>query len=50
VAGEVDPTLFSDDFKFKDDTVATTGIRSYALGVRKLFDQVEKKALRKIIR
>lgn len=32
VTGEVDPTLFSDNFAFKDESVATTGIRAYATG------------------
>lgn len=44
VTGEVDPRLFADDFTFKDESVATTGIRSYAVGVRKLFDQQTAKA------
>uniref|UniRef100_A0A7R9VWZ2 Uncharacterized protein n=1 Tax=Chlamydomonas euryale TaxID=1486919 RepID=A0A7R9VWZ2_9CHLO len=39
VTGDVEPSLFSDEFAFKDDSVATLGIRNYALGVRKLFDQ-----------
>ncbi|KAG1677385.1 hypothetical protein FOA52_010765 [Chlamydomonas sp. UWO 241] len=39
VTGDIDPVLFSDSFVFKDDNVATVGVRSYALGVRKLFDQ-----------
>jgi len=40
VTGEVDARLFSDNFAFKDESVATTGIKAYATGVRKLFDQV----------
>lgn len=40
VTGEVDPRLFADNFAFKDESVATTGIKAYATGVRKLFDQV----------
>jgi len=44
VTGEVDPTLFADNFAFKDDSVATTGIQSYAEGVRKLFDQETARA------
>ena len=40
VTGDVDPSLFSDAFAFQDESVATTGIKSYAYGVRKLFDQV----------
>eukprot|EP00798_Chlamydomonas_sp_ICE-L_P003320 gene3320-13350_t len=44
VTGRVVPTLFSDEFVFKDDSVATTGIKSYALGVRKLFCQETSRA------
>jgi hypothetical protein len=44
VTGKVDPRLFADDFTFKDDSVATSGIKSYATGVRKLFDQATAKA------
>jgi hypothetical protein len=40
VTGEVDARLFADNFVFKDESVATTGIKAYATGVRKLFDQV----------
>jgi hypothetical protein len=40
VTGQVDAQLFSDTFAFKDESVATTGIKAYATGVRKLFDQV----------
>lgn len=40
VTGEVDARLFADNFAFKDESVATTGIKAYATGVRKLFDQV----------
>jgi hypothetical protein len=40
VTGEVDVRLFADNFAFKDESVATTGIKAYATGVRKLFDQV----------
>eukprot|EP00882_Tetradesmus_deserticola_P004278 GHRQ01004518.1.p1 GENE.GHRQ01004518.1~~GHRQ01004518.1.p1 ORF type:complete len:264 (+),score=100.44 GHRQ01004518.1:267-1058(+) len=43
VTGQVDPRLFSDSFAFKDESVATTGIRAYATGVRKLFDQATSK-------
>lgn len=43
-AGEVDPRLFSDSFAFKDESVATTGIKAYATGVRKLFDQATSRA------
>ena len=41
VTGAVDTAIFSDEFEFKDDSVSTKGIKSYALGVRKLFDQVD---------
>jgi hypothetical protein len=34
VTGEVDPRLFSDSFAFKDESVATTGIKAYATGQR----------------
>lgn len=43
VTGEVDAQLFSDNFAFKDESVATTGIKAYATGVRKLFDQVRSR-------
>lgn len=32
VTGEVDPRLFSDNFAFKDESVATTGVKAYATG------------------
>jgi hypothetical protein len=41
---QVPVALFSDAFVFKDDSVATSGIRSYGLGVRKLFDQSNARA------
>lgn len=44
VTGDVPPELFSDGFAFKDESVATNGIKSYALGVRKLFDQATARA------
>lgn len=44
VTGEVDARLFSDAFAFRDESVATSGIRSYATGVRKLFDQATARA------
>jgi len=44
VTGDVPVELFSDAFAFKDDSVATSGIKSYALGVRKLFDQATARA------
>lgn len=40
VTGDVDARIFADNFAFKDESVATTGIKAYATGVRKLFDQV----------
>lgn len=43
VTGEVDARLFSNSFAFKDESVATTGIKAYAVGVRKLFDQVRRR-------
>lgn len=39
VTGAVDPTLFSEDFSFKDPDVELKGIRPYAEGVNRLFDQ-----------
>jgi hypothetical protein len=42
VTGEVDPSLFSEKFKFVDDSVSTEGIKNYARGVRKLFDQASE--------
>ncbi|GAX74802.1 hypothetical protein CEUSTIGMA_g2249.t1 [Chlamydomonas eustigma] len=44
VTGMVDPSLFAKEFSFKDDSVATKGIRSYAEGVRKIFDQETSRA------
>jgi hypothetical protein len=41
---QVPPELFSESFAFRDESVATTGVRSYALGVRKLFDQETARA------
>lgn len=39
VTGLVNPALFSDDFAFQDPDVKLKGIKSYAEGVFKLFDQ-----------
>lgn len=39
VTGNVDPSFFSDDFRFSDPDVKVKGIKSYAQGVNKLFDQ-----------
>jgi Uncharacterized conserved protein (DUF2358) len=39
VTGAVDARLFSDNFVFRDESVSTSGLRAYALGVRRLFDQ-----------
>eukprot|EP00879_Flechtneria_rotunda_P013843 GHRR01014459.1.p1 GENE.GHRR01014459.1~~GHRR01014459.1.p1 ORF type:complete len:263 (+),score=71.81 GHRR01014459.1:577-1365(+) len=44
VTGKVDAMLFSDTFAFKDESVSTKGIKAYATGVRKLFDQATSKA------
>lgn len=44
VTGMVDPSLFANEFSFKDDSVATKGIKSYAEGVRKIFDQETSRA------
>jgi hypothetical protein len=49
VTGKVDARLFADNFAFKDESVATTGIKAYATGVRKLFDQVGGHLLVKVI-
>jgi hypothetical protein len=39
VTGNVNPIYFSNEFRFQDPDVQLSGIRSYAEGVRKLFDQ-----------
>lgn len=39
VTGNVDPSYFSDDFEFEDPDVKVSGIKAYAEGVYKLFDQ-----------
>ena len=50
VSGNIDASLFSDSFVFSDDTVSIKdsgrgdGLRRYALGVRKLFDQSRSRA------
>ena len=45
VTGLVLPELFSDDFFFRDPDVELRGIREYAEGVRKLFDQKSSRAM-----
>ena len=44
VTGNIDPTFFSDDFVFEDPDVKVKGVREYALGVRKIFDQTVSRA------
>jgi hypothetical protein len=44
VTGNVDPSLFSDSFEFKDPDVTLKGIESYARGVNKLFNQKKSRA------
>ena len=44
VTGNVPPSIFSNSFEFADNSVATAGIKSYAVGVRKLFDQATARA------
>ena len=39
VTGRVNPRYFSDQFRFQDPDVKVTGIRAYAQGVRKIFNQ-----------
>ena len=39
VTGRVNPRYFSDLFRFQDPDVKVTGIRAYAQGVRKIFNQ-----------
>jgi hypothetical protein len=39
VTGAIDPSIFSDDFEFKDPDVKLKGVREYCEGVNKLFDQ-----------
>lgn len=46
VTGQVRPAYFSDDppFVFKDPDVTLMGVRAYALGVHRLFDQATSRA------
>jgi hypothetical protein len=44
VTGNVDPSIFSESFSFKDPDVKLTGIKEYAFGVNKLFDQATSRA------
>ncbi|KAL3903602.1 MAG: hypothetical protein SGILL_010383 [Bacillariaceae sp.] len=44
VTGNVDPSYFSDDFKFQDPDVKVNGIEDYSKGVYKLFDQATSRA------
>eukprot|EP01039_Chlorochromonas_danica_P003302 gene3302-3622_t len=39
VTGRVDPQFFSDNFEFSDPDVKVRGLREYAEGVRRVFDQ-----------
>ena len=40
VTGKVDPSFFSDDFVFEDPDIKVTGIKDYAYGTNKIFNQV----------
>jgi hypothetical protein len=44
VTGKVNPIYFADEFRFQDPDVKLSGIRPYAEGVRKLFDQEVSRA------
>ena len=44
VTGNIDPSFFSDDFVFEDPDVKVKGVREYAIGVRKIFDQAVSRA------
>lgn len=44
VTGNVNPIYFSDDFEFQDPDVKLVGIKNYAKGVNKLFDQKTSRA------
>lgn len=44
VTGNVNPSYFSDDFKFQDPDVKVDGIEEYCRGVYKLFDQNTSRA------
>lgn len=45
VTGLVDPSYFSDSFRFQDPDVKVEGIRSYAEGVRRLFRQSNSRGI-----
>ena len=44
VTGNVNPRYFSESFRFQDPDVQVTGIRKYAEGVRKIFNQETARA------
>jgi hypothetical protein len=44
VTGRIRPELFSEEFVFKDPDVTLKGVRAYALGVHRLFDQSNSRA------
>jgi hypothetical protein len=44
VTGNIDPSFFSNDFVFEDPDVKVKGVREYAMGVRKIFDQAVSRA------
>jgi len=44
VTGNVNPSYFSDDFKFQDPDVKVDGIKKYSEGVNRLFDQSTSRA------
>jgi len=44
VTGKVNPRYFAENFRFQDPDVQVTGIRKYAEGVRKIFNQETARA------
>ena len=44
VTGAIEPALFSEAFVFKDPDVTLRGVRAYATGVHRLFDQRTSRA------
>jgi hypothetical protein len=44
VTGMISPRYFDDNFVFQDPDVKLTGIKEYAMGVRKIFDQDTSRA------
>jgi len=44
VTGNIEPSIFDDEFEFQDPDVKLKGVESYARGVRKLFDQKNSRA------